>query len=846
LFGATVATRPARLEGVERMLGLLINTLPVRVLVRRDEPLLTWLKRLQDETSELRKYEHASLSEVQIWSDVEGGQPLFDSLLVFQNRAGYEASHRMIGQSMHRLRIEALRAIEQGAYPLTLMVTQGAELGLQIDFIRGLFEDETVERILIHLKEILNSLAKSPHQRVREVRMLPGRERRRLLVEWSNARHSETRAPRVDELFTRQALRYPENIAVRSEKSQLTYRELNLRANQLAHYLRAMGVGPEVKVGILLERSTETVVAILAVLKAGGAFVPLDTASPTERLRTILEDAKLPVLLTRGRLESSLPLVSLQVVDLDAAAEKIEGQNTNNPPSVVVQENLAYIIYTSGSTGKPKGVLVSHHALAVYATIALDAFKLSATDRVLQFAPPGFDVIVEEIFLALLSGARIVLLPQKLSGRDLLRLIERERLTLFELPTAFWHEWIYELSRVSEHLPDCVRLVIVGGERSSPARFAAWRQLAQPSASLVNVYGVTEATVTSTMYEAAICDELINLKCPMPIGRPLANSDVYVLDRDMEAVPIGVSGELYIGGSCLARGYQNSPELTAAKFIPHPHTDRPGARLYRTGDLARYTPGGNIEFIERIDRQIKVRGFRVELGEIEAALLRHPALKDVSVIAKAGEQGDVALFAYVVKPEKAILPPTDELRVFLRRTLPEYMIPRAFTILDELPLMPNGKVDQSALPLPGRLRPELNPTHAVPQSGVERVIAETWQEILGLERVGVHNNFFDLGGHSLSMFQVHGLLSERLHRNLSLVDLFTYPTVIALAKHLQQEESENSGSRSAPASTGRGAEVKLSEGKWRLRQQLAQVRQSSALDQTTRVISAAPVTPEEL
>jgi len=371
-----------------------------------------------------------------------------------------------------------------------------------------------------------------------------------------------------------------------------------------------------------------------------------------------------------------------------------------------------------------------------------------------------------------------------------------------------------------------------GGERSSPARLATWRQVASPSTNLVNVYGVTEATVTSTAYEAAHGDDVINLNHPMPIGRPLSNSEVYILDRDMQVVPPGMSGEVYIGGDCLARGYQNSPALTAAKFVPHPHTRRPGARLYRTGDLARHTPDGNIEFIERIDRQIKVRGFRVEAGEVEAALLRHKAIKDVSVIARAGEQGDVALFAYVVKAGEASRPPTNELRDFLRTQLPEYMIPRAFTFLDKLPLMPNGKVDERALPVPDGPRAEEMTAHAAPQSNVERMIAEIWQETLGLERVGRHENFFDLGGHSLLMLQVHGQLRDRLKRDLPLVDLFTYSTVSALAAHLQQGERPDVERSPAPARPEKGLEAKLNEGKQRLRRQLARARQSSASGRT--------------
>ncbi|HYY97495.1 MAG TPA: amino acid adenylation domain-containing protein, partial [Pyrinomonadaceae bacterium] len=540
-------------------------------------------------------------------------------------------------------------------------------------------------------------------------------------------------------------------------------------------------------VGLCLDRSWDMVVALLGVLKAGGAYVPLDPSYPRQRLAFILDDARASALITRARLKELIPeeeTGKTHVVCLDAESEAIAGQSASKLNLVVSPGNLAYVVYTSGSTGRPKGVGVSHGSLVNHQAAARDAYGLRPEDRVLQFASLSFDVAAEEIFPTLLCGATLVLRDDETPGvgEGLLRQLEEGRVTVLNLPASVWHEWAGELSRDGARLPDCLRLLIVGSERVLRESVSGWGEMSGGRTRLVNAYGATETTITATLYQPLKGMEGAHAGPALPVGRPVANTRTYLLDRLMQPVPVGVVGELYVGGRGVARGYLNRPELTAEKFLPDPFGGETGARLYRTGDLARFLPDGNIEFVGRADEQLKVRGFRIEPGEVEAALNEQAGVREALVLARPDADGQSRLVAYVVAERGHELTQRG-LRERLRERLPEYMVPPAFVMLGELPRAPNGKVDRRSLPEPEDVS-ECAEESVAPRSEVERAIAAVWGEVLRREKVGVNENFFDLGGHSLLLVQVHNRLRKTFDAEITMLDLFKYPTISALAGHI--------------------------------------------------------------
>lgn len=515
----------------------------------------------------------------------------------------------------------------------------------------------------------------------------------------------------IHNLFEAQVERSPDAIAVVFEDQQFTYRELNCRANQLAHHLQVLGIRPEVFVGLCIERSLEMVVGILAILKAGGAYVPLDPAYPLERLADMLSDSQVSVLLTQEQLLPRLPQQQAHVVCIDTDWEQISQESQENPLSNVLPENLAYVIYTSGSTGKPKGVMIQHQSLVSFTQTATVEYELSERDRVLQFASIGFDAAAEEIYPCLTSGGTLVLRTDEMLSnlQTFLQKCRDWKLTILDLPTAYWHQVTSELAMTDLVLPESLRLVIIGGERALPERVQTWQKVVGTHPQLVNTYGPTEATVVATMYKLPASAPEDTALPEVPIGRTLRHVQAYVLDKYLKLTPVGVPGELHIGGVSLARGYLNRPELTGEKFIPNPFSDELGARLYKTGDLVRYLSDGNIEFLGRIDNQVKIRGFRIELGEIEAVLGQHPGVRETMVTVPEDHLGNKRLVAYVI-PHSDRVPTTGELRRFLKEKLPNYMVPSVFRTLDALPLTLNGKVDRCALPAPDWEQQDLEET----------------------------------------------------------------------------------------------------------------------------------------
>jgi len=635
-----------------------------------------------------------------------------------------------------------------------------------IEYNTDLFDETTIERMIGHLQTLLHAIAADPAQHLSALPLLTPNERRQLLFDWNATAAPFPQDRCIHHLFEARAQTQPSTLALTFKDTELTYHQLNRRANQLAHHLQKLGVGPETVVGLCAERFPDMVVAILAILKAGGAYLPLDPTYPPERLAFMLHDSQTPLLLTQQRLIDALPLHHPHIVCLDTDWPAIARQPDHNPASPVTPDHLAYVIYTSGSTGQPKGTMLQHRGLCNLTTVQRQTFHIDPHSRILQFSAFSYDASVWETFMALANGATLCLARAEVvaSGPALVHLLRDRRVTNITLPPSI-------LSLLPPQDLPALQTVISAGEACTPDLVAQWA----PGRYFFNAYGPTETTVCPSMYR---CDE--NDPLPPPIGRPIANAQLYVLDPNLQPVPVGVPGELHVGGVGLARGYLNRPALTAANFIPHPFSSHPGDRLYKTGDLVRYRPDGNLEFLGRIDHLVKVRGFRIELGEIETALVGHPDVRDGVVVVRQDTPGDKRLVAYLL-PATSPGPGVGELRTYLRQTLPEYMVPSAFVTLDTFPLSPSGKVDRRALPPPDKSRPELERAYVAPRDETEAKLAGICAALLDLEQVGIHDSFFDLGGHSLLATQFISRLRETFHVELPLRALFESPTIAELA-----------------------------------------------------------------
>jgi len=610
-------------------------------------------------------------------------------------------------------------------------------------------------------------------------------ERHRILVEWNSTGKDYPSGKCVHELVEAQAEESPDALAVEQEARQLSYEELNARANQLAWLLRQKGVGCDVPVAICLKRSLELPVALLAVLKAGGACVPLDLDYPRDRLAYILQDSRAPVLITQPGMHSMLSDVQADILYLEADWKTLSGQSRENLPPITRPENLAYIIYTSGSTGRPRGVLLMHRGLVNHGVASIDLYGIERSDRMLQFSSISFDIAVEEIFPTWFAGATVVLRSEQmpLGGADFLRWIKRQRITALDLPTAYWHELVHELAESREKLPECLRLVIVGGEKASASAYASWLKAGGNRVRWVNTYGPTEASVIVSAYEP---DPSQPFPDNLPIGRPIANVRLYILDSELQPVAVGEPGELHIGGPGVARGYLNHPELTEAKFIADPFSQEADARLYKTGDMVRYLPDGNIEFQGRIDFQVKIRGFRIELGEIEAVLEKHPGVAQAVVMARE-VNGEKRLAGYIVAVPNAVT--GADLRRHLKGSLPEYMLPSDFVFLKSFPLTPNGKVDRRALPAPEPTEPGDAEGFVAARDESEASMVSLWEQVLGKRPIGVRDNFFELGGHSLLAVRLTSRIEKRFGKKLTITALIQAPTVESLVLLLKEENS---------------------------------------------------------
>jgi len=778
VFGATVSGRPPALQGIESMTGVFINTLPVRARINHGMTLLDWLKAFHAYLLRLLQHQHTPLTKVHEWSDVPRSLPLFNSVLAFQNYPT-EVSSEELGAG---LQVVPGRGSQPTNYPLTVRVGAGRRLRLAIEYPRNRFDKDTVARILSHFKNLLEEMGNNLLRPLYAVSHLTNEEQRQWLVEFNDSAANFPRDECLHQSFEDQAARRPDAPALIHGDEILSYGELNTRANQLAHHLRGLGVRPNVLVGICVERSPEMVVGLLGIAKAGGAYLPLDPGYPKERLEFMLTDAGAPVLLTQVRLAQDLPEHDGQTVLLDADWPIIARQPYHNVESGVSPADLVYVIYTSGSTGKPKGVMLDHRGRVNNFTDFNRRFKIAAGDRLLAVSSLSFDMSAYDVFGVLGAGATIVL-PEASAAPDLplyAELMRRHRVSIWHSAPALL-EMLVDYAAGHDSAMHSLRLVLLGGDWI-PVTLPDRLKHLVPGVEVISLGGATEASMDSVIYRVVDSDP--DWKS-IPYGRPMANQNCYLLNAQLNFVPCGMPGELYLGGAGVAWGYLNRPELTAEKFIPHPFSHEPGARLYRTGDLARYLPAGEIELLGRIDNQVKIHGLRVELGEIEAALRAHEGLRECVVVARRDEFGDNRLVAYVV-PERGLVADRGELHSFLRRRLPAYMLPSAFVSLDALPLTPNGKVDRRNLPALQQASDALPKAGAPAHGELAEKLAARWSEVLGVS-VGIDDNFFDLGGDSIKAMRACQMQGEYLR----IIDLYKNPTVRQLVSYLSQGETQN-------------------------------------------------------
>jgi amino acid adenylation domain-containing protein len=777
-IGVDISARPH--DVAVDPVGAYRHALPLCVATPGGESLVSWFRKLEEQKAELRRYNYYSLA------------PLYESGVIPERVRAFESQVKIApcefpNANFKSLLVSRFRVQDATTCPLSLTVqTLEDKLLLSIQYDVSQYSSAAVERMLGHLRAILSSIASQPEQSLASVSMLDEDELRQLIVEWNSTTTAYPRDHTIPQLFIEHVKRAPDAIAVISGSKQMTYRELNERSNKLAHHLRSLDVGPEAPVGFCLERSIEMIVTLLAILKAGGAYVPLEADYPAERLMMMLDDSEVPVLITTKSLLKQLPAHRAQVVCLDADEDLISGQSSADIDTALAPDNLAYIMYTSGSTGAPKGVSVTHRNV-VRLVKETNYFTFDSSQIFLQNAPISFDASTFEIWGSLLNGARLVLMPLDVPAPERFGEVFRQ----YGVTTAWLTAGLFHMlvDKGPQELAT-LRHLLAGGDVLFPSHVR--RALgALNEGQLINGYGPTEnTTFTCCCPMSSLPPEAISV----PIGRPISNTQVYLLDRQLRPVPVGVAGELCIAGDGLARGYNNRPDLTAERFTPDPFSEVPGSRLYHTGDLARYLADGQIDFIGRRDFQVKVRGYRIELEEVEAALSSHPSIRQCVVTVRS-DGTDKQLVAYVLDEAQTLK--AADMRSFLRGKLPEYMVPTQFISLDAFPLTPNGKIDRQALSTFDFMTPETYEDYAAPRTPVEELLAGIWSEVLDVRLVGIRDNFFDLGGHSLRAAQMVSRVRDVFQKALPIRVLFENPTIEALAAFIESER-QSSGNKVPP------------------------------------------------
>jgi amino acid adenylation domain-containing protein len=786
VFGTVIFGRMNAETAMDHVMGPFFNSLPIRLTIDKTS-VIEAVRKTQRLLTELLVHEHASLAQAQRCSAVPPGLPLFSSLFNYRHVAKAERTDFDVVP----LEISTVQSSERTNYPIGLSVDdRGTDLRLVAHVEPSVDPRQVCRMMETALEALASHLAEAPQHSLSEIDVLPVETRAQIMEEWNATSVAYPAERYVHELFEMQARRIPDAAAVVHQGQSLTYAELNIRANRLAHHLIERGVRPDDRVAICVERSLEMVVGLLAVLKAGAAYLPVDPSYPVERQAHMLTDSAPAVVLTREAdtvkdamdLAHAKGLSDLPVIDLVQDAWRLNGCTNANPDPGklgLTPNHLAYVIYTSGSTGQPKGVMVEHRGFVNLVTEQIRAFALRPGSRCLQFASMSFDASASEIFTTLCSGAALHLVPRRRAQDTswLQRELADKAVTHVTLPSAVLANFTDDIA-----LPRLETLV-VAGDPLAPALANRWRH----GRRLINAYGPTEATVCASMH---LCVEDYDLQ--VPIGRPIANGRIYILDGRGRPVPIGVAGEIHIGGVGVARGYLNRPELTAQRFLDDPYV--PCGRVYRTGDLGRWRADGDIEFLGRNDFQVKLRGFRVELGEIEAKLAEHAAVREAVVLVREDQPGDKRLVAYVV-PVLNARPEAKDLRVHVAAGLPEHMVPAAYVILDTLPLGPNGKPDRRALPAPD-LAALATTAFERPRDGIETRVATIWQELLDIKRIGRRDNFFDLGGNSLLAVSMISHLQSQFDVTVDLAELFQKPMLADVAElivllQLEQFESDD-------------------------------------------------------
>jgi amino acid adenylation domain-containing protein len=770
VVGTAIAGR--QFSELENLIGVFINTLALRVDLSGDVTCRDLLARVKQVS--LGAFEYQDLPFEQLVKELRPERtlaqgPLFQVMFLLQ-------SEEILPLEMPGVTVEHFQAQHLMAdYDLTLdVVERDEQIVCNFKSNADLFESETITRMMSHFQTLLEGIVANPTEKIFELPLVGEAERHKLLIDWNQTAREFPANQCAHQLFEQQAARTPNAAAVIFADQQLTYAELNARANRLAHYLRGLGVGPDTLVGISVERSLELAIGLLGILKAGAAYVPLDPTFPKDRVAFMLEDTKVPVLVTSRTLAANLPAHRAQIVRLDSDAKAIARESTENPEATATPDNLVYVIYTSGSTGRPKGVRSNHRGLTNILCSLQREPGMTASDTVLSVTTLSFDIFSQDLLLPLISGARLVIVSSEVAadGNLLRAALERTQATVMQATPTSWRMLLEAGWRGHD------RLRIFCGAEALTRDLAD--QLLERSAEIWNIYGPTESSIWTTV------GKVERGAGPISIGRPVANTQVYLLDRDLKPVPIGVPGELHVGSIGIARGYLNRPELTTEKFVPNPFSNDPNSRLYKTGDLARYRADGRLDCLGRMDDQVKIRGFRIELGEIESILRLHPVVRQCVVVAREDTPGDRRLVAYVV-PAEAGSVDANRLRAFLQEQLPDYMLPSAIVELKELPLTPTMKVNRRALP-PPVYDAQANEGYVAPQSPVEEKLAALWAEVIKVERVGMNDNFFELGGHSLLAVRLFAKIADSFGKRLPLATLFQAPTIAQLAKLLSEEE----------------------------------------------------------
>jgi len=783
LFGGVTSGRNSSLKDIETMVGLFINTLPVRIKIDTAQEIIPWLKGLQINHLERDNFSYTPLIDIQEWSNIKKGSQLFENIIVFEN---YPLD-KSLENGIAGIKISNLEAFERTNFPLIILVAPGDRLQIKIVYENDKYKSFFINQILNNFETLFKNISENKLLKISELSVITEEEKNKIIFDRNDTNMKFPDDKCVHQLFEETALKFPDKIAVEFGNNKYSYKELNERANQVAHYLIKTGIRPDNVAGICIERSYEMVIALLGILKAGAAYLPLDSTYPLERLSFMIEDTDIPILITTKNILDKLPSTERKVLLMDEDADLLTKENTDNPVTEVNSSNLAYVIYTSGSTGKPKGVLMIQKALVNLLYWQLNGQKFEKNLRVLQFTTLSFDVSFQEIFSTWYSGGTLIIIKDE-ERQDLskvLEIIKNKNIQRIYLPFIALQE-LSKLFSESEIKSLELKEVITAGEQLqiTPAIINFFNKLKDYTFS--NHYGPSEAHVVTSYTLSGDPNTWIKYT---PIGKPVYNTQMFVLNSDLKPVPDGVTGDLYIGGIQLVRGYNNRVDLTDDKFVPNPffkNRNDWSEKIYKTGDIARYLPDGNIEYLGRDDNQIKLRGYRIELGEIENVLAKFPGLKNVVVIVSSYNSDEKRLIAYIVNTLE-VIPKTSELRIFLKSQLPDYMIPSEFIFLKEMPLTPTGKVDKKSLPAPESVRINESNNYQEPNDELELQLVKIWEKVLGVKPIGIKDNFFEIGGHSLLALRLFGYIEKLTGKKLALSTLFNYPTISQIADILKDE-----------------------------------------------------------